>query len=147
VTLGAKGRDTSAAAAVAAAGALADGVDTAFALVDAFFADFFFGALFFLPEAFFLALRLGAALRFALFFLPAFLRADDFLRFAPLRAGFLRAAGFRAARLRLLFLRAAMCTSHVTPTRRRVLREFYAARETMGKENGELASFVSCASR
>jgi len=110
VTLGAKGRDTSAVAALAAAGALAGGDDTAFALADAFFADFFFGALLRLPAAFFLPLRMGADLRFfALFFLPAFFA--DFLRFELfLRPGFLRAADFRAARLRLLFLRAAMCS-------------------------------------
>jgi hypothetical protein len=118
VTLGAKGRDTSAAAALAAAGALAGGACTALAAVEDFFADFF-GALFL---AFFFALRLGADF-FALFFffLPAaFLRAD-FLRFAPFFfAGFLRPAGFRAERLRLLFLRAAMCSLPRDAVRRRV---------------------------
>jgi len=105
VTLGAKGRDTSAAAALAATGVLTGGADTDF-VPAAFFADLLFDALFArepLPAAFFLAPRFAAALRFALFFLPAF-RADF------LRPDFLRAAGFRAARLRLLFLRAAMCS-------------------------------------
>jgi len=120
VTLGAKGRDTSAAAAVAAAGALAGAADVAFAgaaLAAFFFADRFFGALF--RAFFFPTLRRGADF-FALFcfFLPAdFLRADFFLR-APLflRADFFpRFAGFRAARLRLLFLRAAMCSLPPTP--------------------------------
>jgi len=118
VTLGAKGRDTSAAAAVAAAGALAGAADAAFAgaALAAFFAVRFFGALF--RAFFFPTLRRGADF-FALFcfFLPAdFLRAD-FLR-APLflRADFFpRFAGFRAARLRLLFLRAAMCCLPPTP--------------------------------
>jgi len=119
VTLGAKGRDTSAAAAEAAAGALAGGADTALAGA-AFFADFL-GALF---RVFFFAPRFGAAL-FALFFffLPAaFLRAD-FLRFGPFfRADFPRFAGLRAARLRLLFLRAAMCSLPRDADRRRAAR-------------------------
>ncbi|HKA16533.1 MAG TPA: hypothetical protein VKH41_16035 [Myxococcota bacterium] len=139
MTLGAKGRDTSAAAALAAAGAFAGGDDTTFALADAFFADFFSGALLRLPAAFFLLPRLGAALRFALFFLPAFLA--DFFR-AELfffRAGFLRAADFRAARLRLLFLRAAMCSLPRDANTAPCAARFYAARETMGKRSGAKA--------
>ena len=96
-----------------------------------FFAGRFFGALF--RAFFFPTLRRGAdffALFFFFFFLPAdFLRADFFLR-APLffRADFFpRFAGFRAARLRLLFLRAAMCCLPPTPGAP-LLREFYAAR-------------------
>lgn len=124
MTLGAKGRDTSAAAADAAAGVLAAGADTA--LTGAlFFADFLFGALFL---AFFFAPRLGAFFALFFFFLPAdFLRAD-FLRFTPfLRADFPRFAGLRALRLRLLFLRAAMFFLP-RDAERRSLREFYAAR-------------------
>ena len=130
MTLGAKGRDTSAAAALAAAGALAGGADTVFALA-AFFADFFFGALLRLPAAFFLPPRFGAALRFALFFLPAIFA--DFTRFEPLlffRPDFLRAAGFRAARLRLLFLRAAMCSLPRDAERRRVFAILGSPRNT-----------------
>jgi hypothetical protein len=109
VTLGAKGRDTSAAAALFA-GDGAGGAAIGFALGACFFADFF-GALFLravrLPAAFFLPVErfFPEALR-ADFFLPAFLRADFFAPF--FRAGFLRAARLRADRLRLLFLRAAM---------------------------------------
>jgi hypothetical protein len=111
VTLGAKGRDTSAAAALAE-GDGAGGDAIGFALAACFFADFFGAALFLrLPALFFLPVeRFADALR-ADFFLPAFLRADffDCLRFGPFfRAGFLRAARLRADRLRLLFLRAAI---------------------------------------
>ena len=107
MTLGAKGRDTSAAAALTE-GDGAGGVAIGFELAACFFADFF-GALFLrerLPAAFFLPVeRFAEALR-ADFFLPAFLRADFFAPF--FRAGFLRAARLRADFLRLLFLRAAM---------------------------------------
>jgi hypothetical protein len=110
VTPGAKGRDTSALAALAAAGALGAGDCTAFAGAD-FFADFFFGALFrAFFFAFFFAPRFGADFFALFFFLPAaFLRADFLRGPAFFRADFPRFAGFRAARLRLLFLRAAMC--------------------------------------
>lgn len=124
MTLGAKGRDTSAAAADAAAGALAGGADTVLAGAR-FFADFFFGALL---RVFFFAPRFGAFFALFFFFLPTdFLRAD-FLRFTPfLRADFPRFAGLRALRLRLLFLRAAMFFLP-RDAERRSLREFYAAR-------------------
>jgi hypothetical protein len=112
---------------------LAGGADTAFVV---FFAGFFFAALLRLPAAFFLPPRLGA-LRFGLFFLPAFFFAD-FLRFAPfLRPDFLRAEDFRAARLRLLFLRAAMCSLPRDADPAPCRRGFYARSETMGKLGGE----------
>jgi hypothetical protein len=126
VTLGAKGRDTSAAAADAAAGALAGGADTDLAGA-VFFADFFFGFFGALFLAFFFAPRFGAFFALFFFFLPAaFLRAD-FFRFAPFfRADFPRFAGLRAARLRLLFLRAAMCSlprdAKPAPCAARILR-------------------------
>ena len=138
MTLGAKGRDTSAAAALTEAGALAGGLDTAFTLADAFFADFFFGALFLL-EAFFLPAFFGAAFRFAPFFFPAAFFFADFLRFAP---AFLRAGCLRPAGLRLLFLRAAMCSLPRDAGWRRVGRD-----STQPAKPGASASLARCASR
>src|SRR5262249_50329451 len=108
MTLGAKGRDTSAAAALADAEGV--GAGAAFGALAFFFAAplaAFFGAL--RAPAFFLPARFAVFLRAELFLRALFLPADFFrLDFFP-RADFLRAADFRAAeRLRVLFLRAAM---------------------------------------